>query len=630
MVRHTLPSQMKHDSEGDMGMHMTSAEMTELIAGRTLVDVVADTVSERGEAPALHWKNPEGGWSTLTWDEYMRSAQSVAAGLRRLGVGRGDRVAMLLRNRVECNITDLAGILLGAAMTSIYLTSSNSQLEWLLNHCDAGVILVDGEQFGRVKEIKPLVPALRTIVCVDETAGTDESVVQFSELLGESPVELDEAKEVVKPDDVATIIYTSGTTGRPKGAQHSHRSVVSGVESVSLAFGTGWMHKRVISYLPMAHVAERMFSHYVGLRTGSEVFFCSDLTAIGSYVLEVRPNIFFGPPRIWEKLWAAAQAIARGTPDPEGAELRRALEVGLRAVRARSESGEVPSDLEIALAEAEPARNRIASALALDTIDIALTAAASMPADVLDGMAALGVELADAYGMTEFIGGVCSPHDPRRGTLGRPFPGVDLRIAADDEIQMCGPQAFVGYLNDPEQTKAAFTDDGWLRTGDLGRIDDDGYLTLIGRKKDLIITAGGKNIAPQPIETAIASHPLVSAAVVVGEARKFPAALIVPDPLELVEWAKSRGKDTTDPIALMSDPDLEAEILEHLQEVNQALARVEQIKRIKILPEVWGPDSDVMTPTMKVKRAVVTQKYADAIENIYATDEQLAGSASGS
>ena len=533
---------------------------------------------------------------------------------------------MLLRNRAECNITDTAGILLGATMTSIYMTSSNSQVEWLLNHCGAGVILVDGEQVERVKEIKPQAPSLRTIVCVDETAGTDDSVMHFSELLGEPPIELDEAKAEVKPDDVATIIYTSGTTGRPKGAQHSHRSVVAGLESIMMAFGTGWMHKRVISYLPMAHVAERMFSHYVGLRTGSEVFFCPDLTAIGSYLLEVRPNIFFGPPRIWEKLWAAAQAIARGTPDPEGAELRRALDVGLQAIRARSESGEVPADLEIALAEVEPARKRIASALALDTVEIALTAAASMPADVLDGMAALGVELADAYGMTEFVGGVCSPYDPRRGTLGRPFPGVDLRIAADDEIEMRGPQEFVGYLNDPEKTKAAFTDDGWFQTGDLGRIDEDGYLTLIGRKKDLIITAGGKNIAPQPIETAIASHPLVSTAVVVGEAHKFPAALIVPDPLELVEWAKALGKDTTDPIALMSDPDLEAEILKHLQEVNQALARVEQIKRIKILPEVWGPDSDVMTPTMKVKRAVVAQKYADAIENLYAADEQLAGS----
>ena len=611
-------------------MDMTSAEMAELIAGRTLVDVIADTVAERGDAPALHSKNPDGGWSTLSWNDYIRSARSVAAGLRRLGVRRGDRVAMLLRNRAECNITDTAGILLGATMTSIYMTSSNSQVEWLLNHCEAGVILVDGEQVERVKEIKPQVPSLRTIVCVDETAGTDDSVMHFSELLGEPPIELDEAKAEVKPDDVATIIYTSGTTGRPKGAQHSHRSVVAGLESIMMAFGTGWMHKRVISYLPMAHVAERMFSHYVGLRTGSEVFFCPDLTAIGSYLLEVRPNIFFGPPRIWEKLWAAAQAIARGTPDPEGAELRRALDVGLQAIRARSESGEVPADLEIALAEVEPARKRIASALALDTVEIALTAAASMPADVLDGMAALGVELADAYGMTEFIGGVCSPYDPRRGTLGRPFPGVDLRIAADDEIEMRGPQEFVGYLNDPEKTKAAFTDDGWFQTGDLGRIDEDGYLTLIGRKKDLIITAGGKNIAPQPIETAIASHPLVSTAVVVGEAHKFPAALIVPDPLELVEWAKGLGKDTTDPIALMSDPDLEAEILKHLQEVNQALARVEQIKRIKILPEVWGPDSDVMTPTMKVKRAVVAQKYADAIENLYATDEQLAGSAPAS
>ncbi len=600
-------------------MQMTSAEMTKRIAGRTIVDVLADTVAERGDAPALNSKAADGSWKRLSWAEYLETASSVATALRGLGIGRGDRVALLMRNRTECNIADTACMLLGVTTTSIYLTSSNSQLEWILGHSEAVAVIVDGEQLDRTLHIAPQVSTLKTVICVDEVpAGTP--ALSWPSLLDHQPFRLDEAGEEVQPDDIATIIYTSGTTGRPKAAQHSHRSIVSGLESIHLAFGAGFTHKRVISYLPMAHVAERFFSHYVGLRLGSEVYFCPEVTAIGTYLLEVKPNIFFGPPRIWEKLWGAAQSIARATPDPEGAELRRALDIGLQAVRARTETGEIPGDLAIDLAETEPARKQITSGLALDNIEIALTAAASMSADTLDGMASLGVQLADFYGMTEFVGGVGSPYDPRRGCLGRPFPGVDMRIAEDGEVQLRGPQAFVGYLKDPEQTAASFTADGWVRSGDLGLIEEDGYLRLIGRKKDLIITAGGKNISPGPIEAAIASSPLVSTAVVVGEARKFPAALVLPDPLEVVEWGKRLAKDVSDLVALMSDPDLAQEIFAHIEQVNKDLARVEQVKKIKVLPEVWGPDSDVMTPTMKVKRSVVTQKYAAHIDGLY-TDE---------
>lgn len=598
-------------------MQMTSAEMIERIGGRTIVDVLADTVAERGDAPALNSKAPDGSWKRLSWVEYLHTAASVASALSKLGITRGDRVALLMRNRMECNIADTACMLLGVTTTSIYLTSSNSQLEWILGHSEAVAIIVDGEQLERTLQIKPQVPTLKTVISVDEVPAADAPVIAWADLFGEQPLSLDEAKSEVAQDDIATIIYTSGTTGRPKAAQHSHRSIVSGLESIHLAFGEGFTHKRVISYLPMAHVAERFFSHYVGLRLGSEVYFCPEVTAVGAYLLEVKPNIFFGPPRIWEKLWGAAQGIARSTPDPAGAEMRRALDIGLQAVRARTETGEIPGDLAIDLAETEPARKQLASALALDTIEIALTAAASMSADTLDGMASLGVQLADFYGMTEFVGGVGSPYDPRRGCLGRPFPGVDMRIAEDGEVQLRGPQAFVGYLKDPEQSAASFTEDGWVKSGDLGTIEEDGYLRLIGRKKDLIITAGGKNISPGPIEAAIASSPLVSTVVVVGEARKFPAALVLPDPMEVVEWGKQLQKDVSDVIALMADPDLEQEILAHVEQVNRELARVEQIKKIRILPEVWGPDSDVMTPTMKVKRNVVTEKYAAHIDGLY-------------
>lgn len=598
-------------------MHLTSAEMRERIAGRTLIDVIADTAAERGDAAALNFKGPDGAWNTLSWAEYIRIAGSVASALRARGIKRGDRVALLMRNRTECNVADVACLLLGVTTTSIYLTSSNSQLEWILNHSEAVAIIVDGEQLTRTLEIKPQVPALRSIICVDDVNGAAAEVIAWADLLAEPPLSLEDAKAVVEPEDIATIIYTSGTTGAPKAAQQSHLGIVSGLESIHLAFGEGFVHKRVISYLPMAHVAERMFSHYVGLRLGSEVYFCPEVTAVGAYLLEVKPNIFFGPPRIWEKLWGAAQAMARNTPDPDGADMRRALDVGLRAVAARTETGELPGDLAIELAETEAARKKITSALALDTIEIALTAAAAMSDDTLNGMASLGIDLADSYGMTEFIGGIGSPLDPRRGTLGRPFPGVDLRIADDGEILLRGPQAFAGYLKDAEQTAAAFTEDGWLKSGDLGSIDDQGYLRLVGRKKDLIITAGGKNISPGPIEAAIASSPLVSTVVVVGEARKFPAALILPDPMEVLEWGKQRGKDVADLTALMADPDLEREIFDHIERVNRDLARVEQIKKIKILPEVWLPDSDVMTATMKVKRNAVNQKYAAEIDGLY-------------
>ncbi len=600
-------------------MPMTGKQLADRVAGRTLVDLIADNVADRCEAIALRWKDG-GSWSELSWSGYARQAGQVASGLRALGVGHGDRVAMLLRNRPECNITDIGAVLRGATTTSLYMTSSTEQLRWLLNDFETDVLVVDGpSELERVLSIRDQLPGLRTLVCVDDPGGIgDSSVLRWSDLLADPPVGLSEAARTVRPDDIATVIYTSGTTGAPKAAQHNHAGILASLECVHLAFGADFVRKRVISYLPMAHVGERISSHYQALRNGYEVTFCPEVLAAGDYLREVRPQIFFGPPRIWEKLWSAAQQIASATPDPDGADLRRAIAVGLDMVRARQIPGSaVSAELEAAWQEVAPARGRLTSMLGLDQVEIGVTSAAAMPTDVLDGIGALGVALSDFYGMTEFIGWVGDPYQPRRGTAGRPFPGVEVRISPDGEVEMYGPQAFAGYAKDPERTAAMFTADGWLRTGDLGSLDQDGYLTLVGRKKDLIITAGGKNIAPEPLENAIASHPLVAAAVVVGEARRYPAALIILDPMALAERAKALGTGETDPARLIADPDVTAEVQRHVDEINARFSRPERVKRVKILPVIWGTDADVLTPTMKIKRDVFTEKYAAEIESLY-------------
>jgi long-chain acyl-CoA synthetase len=599
---------------------MTPEELAKLCEGKTVATLFCDVVRERASQQSLRWKSGD-DWHSLTYAEYGQQVARVASALKSLNVEPETRVSLLLRNSPEFYVADTSTALLRATPTSVYNTSSAEQIKYQLDHAESRVAIVDDpELLERLLSVRPDLSHLESIVVVgdaDEVGGSD--LVSWSELAEHTgSVDIDQAAQGVQPDDLATIIYTSGTTGPPKAAAISHAAVVAGVESIAHLFGPDFVAKRVISYMPMAHIAERYNTLYAGQRLGYTVHCCPEIQQMAEYVLAVKPQFFFGPPRIWQKLWAALTDAAEHESDDSLREsYQAALDVGHRVAQARG-AGDLPADLERRWVELGETRTALKAMVAVDEIEIAVTAAAAMPRNVIDGFAAVGINLCDFYGMSEFMGASGDPYQPRIGTLGRSFPGVGIRFADDGEIELRGPQAFSGYLKDPDRTAEVVTEDGWIRSGDLGRLDDDGYLELVGRKKELIVTAGGKNVSPAPLENALMEHPVVSQAVAVGDGQRFVAALVLLDPDEAAQWAKAHDVDATELAELAGDPTLRQAIEDHISEVNDRFSRVEQIKKFCVLDAQWTPDSDVLTPTMKVKRAAVYRKYADQIDAMYA------------
>jgi long-chain acyl-CoA synthetase len=599
---------------------MTPEELAHLSEGKTVATLFCDVVHDRGSQQALRWKAGD-DWASLTYAEYGQQVARVASALQSLNVGAGTRVSLLLRNSPEFYVADTSAVLLRATPTSVYSTSSAAQIKYQLDHAESRVAIVDDpELLDRLLSVRSDLSHLESVVVVGDAEGVGSSdVLTWSELAEHTEaLDIDHAAHEVQPDDLATIIYTSGTTGPPKAAAISHAAVASGVESIAHLFGQDFVAKRVISYMPMAHIAERYNTLYAGQRLGYAVHCCPDIKQMAVYVLAVKPQFFFGPPRIWEKLWSALTDAAEQESDDSIREsYREALEVGHRVGQARG-AGSLPAVLERRWDELAEARTALKATVALDDIEIAVTAAAAMPRNVIDGFAAVGINLCDFYGMSEFMGATGDPYQPRVGTLGRSFPGVEIRFAEDGEIELRGPQAFSGYLKDPDKTSDVVTKDGWIRSGDLGRLDDDGYLELVGRKKELIVTAGGKNVSPAPLENALMEHPVVSQAVAVGDGKRFVAALVLLDPDEAAQWAKAHDVDATELTELAIDPTLRQAIQGHINDINDRFSRVEQIKKFCVLDAQWTPDSDELTPTMKVKRTAVYEKYADQIDDMYA------------
>lgn len=542
------------------GARLTPHQMRERLAGQTIAGLFADATKNFADLPALRTRT-EAGWQTWTYAEYGDRAARVAATLRARGVGPGDRVSLLVRNRPEFHAVDIGTLLLRATPTSMYYSSSPEQLRYLIEKAESKVVVVDDA--AGLARLRAAAPAgnWTTIVLDDE----------WDDVQAAEPLDIHELAAAVRPDDIATIIFTSGTTGPSKGALLTHAAVRAVTEGLSHTLGEGFTTKRLVSYMPMAHVAERGNTHYLPLRDGHDVTCVPAVTSLLEYLPAVRPQYLFGPPRIWEKVWSGlGPALA-----PIPAEQRR-----------------------------EAAQPMLAAG-GLDAVEIAVTAAAAMPRAVLDGLRSIGLRLADGYGMTECGTGAMDLHEPKVGTVGRAISGTTLRLAPDGEIELDGAGCFSGYLGDPERTAEAFAADGWLKTGDIGTLDADGYLTLVDRKKDLIITAGGKNISPANIEALLVRHPLIASAVVIGDARRYIAALLVPDPL------------VVDLAVVSSDEDFHAAMQAHVDEVNASLSQVEQVKRFAIVADVWMPDSDVLTPTMKVRRRAVDTRYAELIESLY-------------
>jgi long-chain acyl-CoA synthetase len=596
---------------------VTTNEIDEVVAGRTVASAFLETVAAHGSLLALRWQ--EGvAWRSWTFAEYANRVARATAGFRALGLGPGDRVVLMMRNIPEFHVLDLAAVFCGATSISIYNSSSAEQVAYLAGHSGARIGVVEDQGFlDRFASVRHQLPALEQLGIVADPDGlVSEEIFRVDDLLAAEPADLQEAAGRCAPEDLATVIYTSGTTGPPKGVMITHRNVAWTVESLRRRLDLGRLAgKRLVSYLPMAHIAERMTSHYQQAFVGFEVTTCPDPGRIGPYLREVRPNIVFGVPRVWEKIHAGVTAALAADPDQAAsfagavaaaAPIAEAVDWG----RASSEQEATRRGLDTVFA---PVRELIG----LDQCDVAISGAAPIATDVLSWYRAIGVPLCEVYGMSENTGPMTfAAHRVKIGTVGPAMPGSEVRLADDGEVLCRGGHVFAGYLNDPVKTAETLID-GWLHSGDIGQLDDDGYLRIIDRKKELIITAGGKNVSPANLEAALKTLPLVGQAMAVGDQRPFVAALVVLDPEVAPVWASQRGIDVDSLDDLARDPTVVAEIEAGLELAMADFNHAERVKKVTILGEEWLPDTDLLTPTSKLKRRGVLARYHIEIEALY-------------
>jgi long-chain acyl-CoA synthetase len=599
---------------------VTNAEIMAAVAGRTVPSVFRDTVAARAGEVALRWREGD-SFSSWTWADYADRACRVAAGLGSLGVRPGERVVLMMRNRPEFHAADVGVLLAGCTPISVYNSSAPEQLAYLAGHCEATAAIVgDVGMLERFLKVRSELPNLRHLVVVDDPDGlAPEDVVPCETLLGADPVDLDGAAGRVKPEDLATLIYTSGTTGPPKGVMISHLNICWVLESMRHAMDESMAGWRELSYLPMAHIAERAVTHYLHIDHGTEVTTCPDPTELPAYLREVRPEFFLGVPRVWEKIYAGIQGALAADADKQ-AGFAKALEVGRQVSAVRVTGEPLPPELAAAWEQVDAAAFAPVRALiGLDQTKMALTGAAPIPRPVFDFFLDIGVPISEVYGLSECTGPMTwTPHRVRPGTVGPPIPGQEIRLLDDGEVVCRGGNVFSGYLKDPERTAEMLDDEGWLHSGDIGVFDEAGYIKIVDRKKELIITAGGKNISPANLEAALKSFPLIGQACAVGDGRPYMAALIVLDPDVAPAWARSRGIEASTLAELAAEPDVRAEVERCVAEANERFSQVEKIKRFAILGNEWPPDSEELTPTMKLKRRGVLTKYAAEIESLYA------------
>ena len=572
------------------------------------------TAAEHPDRMALRLKDDA---FTMTWGEYSDKVRDVAAGLAGLGLDRGGTLALMLTNRPEFHFFDAAALHLGATPFSIYNTYAGEQIQFQVEDAGARILVTEKAFLDRVRPVA----GIEHLVVVDADDLDEALTVADVEATGDPEFDFEAAWRAVEPDDILTLIYTSGTTGPPKGVQLTHRNQITAVQGFDdvIAFPDDG---RVISWLPMAHIAERACSHYLPMMLGFTTTCCPNPREVVAYLSEVRPTWFFAVPRIYEKLKAAMEAgIAAEQDEAKRQATQWALEVGLRKVRLEQAGEEVPEELAQEYAKAdELVLSTIRDRLGLDQIESINVGAAPTPREVIEFFHAIGISLAELWGMSETTGyGACNPPDRIKiGTVGPPAPGAEIKLADDGEVLMRGPMVTPGYRNQPEKTREAFDEEGWLHTGDVGEFDEDGYLKVVDRKKELIINASGKNMSPANIEAKVkAASPLIGQEVAIGDMRPYNVALITLDPDLAPGFAAQHGIDAS-PEVLAEHPAVLEEIQRGVDAANAHLGRVEQIKRFKVLPTDWQPGGEELTPTMKLRRKPIRDKYTEEIEALYA------------
>lgn len=561
---------------------------------------------------------------SYTWRELGLRVRSVAAGLAGLGLKLGDTLALILPNIIECHLVDYAAYHLGVVPFAVFNSSSVDQLEHQLRNADATVVVTESTFVTKVRSaIANLNGQVRHLVVVDADI---EGALRLEDLeaAGTADFDFESVWKSVRADDIATLIYTSGTTGPPKGAQWSHRTVMS--EQRALAAALPLPSLGIISFLPMAHAGGRITSQYMALAHGATITVCPDMADVPAALAKHRPDAFFSVPRLWEKLQVAIEGIVADTAD---AEERTALQEALAAGRsyvAAAESGSGASDDELCEladqhADGVQRLRPVLAKLGLDRIKAAFVGGAPSPPELSQFFRSIGVPLLEAYGLTEGSLNVFNRvEDFKAGTAGKALPGVEVALAPDGELLVRGDLNFVGYRKQPAETSAAFDAEGWLHTGDIATIDDDGFITIVDRKKELIINTQGKNMSPAIIESAIKGESsLIGHVVAVGDRRKYVTALITFDPEALPVYAKQFGMEGSSPADLASSAEIHAEVEGAVQRGNARLNSNEQVKKFTILPTLWLPDSDELTPTAKLRRRVIHEKYACEIDWLYET-----------
>ncbi|HWF54079.1 MAG TPA: long-chain fatty acid--CoA ligase [Solirubrobacteraceae bacterium] len=558
------------------------------------------------------------GAREVTFGQYAEQVKRIAAGLAALGIRRGDTVALMLTNRIEFYPCDTAALHLGATPFSIYNTSSPEQIAYLFSNAENRVVIAE-EQF--VDAIRAASADPPTIVCLD---GAPEGTIGLDELeaSGDPAFDFEATWRAVQPDDILTLIYTSGTTGPPKGVQLSHANMLAQCRAVGqvLPIRRG---ARITSYLPSAHAADRWSSHYNQLAFGLQIVPVPDARQIAQVLPSVRPTVWGGVPRIFEKLVAALQAGLDREPDPERkAAVTRALDTATQTVRLKDAGQPVPEELAAAHAQLDAAViSKIRERIGLDQAEWIICGASPLSRAVHEFLLALGLPIVELYGMSECscVVTTCSPQEARMGTVGKRIPDTEFKLADDGELLIRGPIVMRGYRHDPARTAEVLSDDGWLASGDIVEIDDEGYVKIVDRKKELIINAAGKNMSPANIEEKLKSaSPLIGQAVCIGDNRPYNVALLVLDPDAAASYAAEHGLGEASVEQLAADEGVQQAVAEGVQRANAQLSRVEQIKRHAVLHEEWMPGGEELTPTMKLKRKPINARYADQIQALYA------------
>ena len=591
----------------------------------TLVEIYEAVVRNHPKTDNLNYKR-DGVWHALSATEMMSRARDIALGLYSLGLRKGDRIALLSESCVEWVLSDQGCIFLGAIIVPIYPTLSADQVKYIVNDCGALAIFVSNQE--KLSELEKALKDCSTIenviVFSSENAQKrpltlNEIEVRGRELAAEHPKLIDELMRAASPEDVATIIYTSGTTGEPKGVMLTHANMVSNLidSSNHLEFGE---KDSALSVLPLSHVFERQAMNMY-LHHGISAYFGS-LETLGEHLREVRPTVFVGVPRIYEKILARVRDRAAEKGKLNAAVVNWSIEVGQRWARLKADHRRVPVGLAL--------KHKLADLLIFEKlreamggrIRLLVSGSAPISDDVALAFLGAGLPIVQGYGLTEASPVITAGQtdDIRIGTAGKPIRNVEVRIAADGEIETRGPHVMLGYWHKPEETRAAFTDDGWMRTGDIGHLDAEGYLTITDRKKELLKTSGGKYVAPQPIEQMIKSSRFVNQVVVIGDGRKFPAALIVPDWELLESYAKLKGLNLHTREEFCRHPRIIDLFERQIAARTQNLAQFEKIKRIALLDQELTTESGELTPTLKVKRRVIDEKYHELINRIYSVN----------